>query len=56
MVLFADIFTIQNDIALLRLSRSVNLGPDANVICLPDASQAYIPATCTIIGWGGASK
>ena len=52
----ADQANLQNDIALLRLSRPVILGPDANVICLPSALDSYIPATCTIIGWGEICK
>ena len=54
--LVTDFYGLLNDIALLRLSRKVILGPDANVVCLPGVSEPYNPATCTIIGWGETRK
>lgn len=52
-----DIHTYKNDIALLKLKESVNLGPTVQLICLPNYQNntfefPFINTLAYIMGWG----
>jgi len=43
---------LHNDVALLFLESPVDVGPEADTICLPDSNQAFNGARCYATGWG----
>lgn len=52
-----DIHTYKNDIALLKLKESVNLGPTVQLICLPNYKNntidfPFMNTQAYIMGWG----
>ena len=50
---FYDSTTVDNDMALLRLPRPVELGTNITSVCLPNqGSSLPVGKQCTIIGWG----
>lgn len=48
-----DIYTYDNDIAILELDRAVQFGPKVQPGCLPDPTHAvYDGSTTVVAGWG----
>jgi hypothetical protein len=41
-----------NDVALLFLAEPVDLGPEADVVCLPRPDQVFDGSRCFATGWG----
>lgn len=41
-----------NDVALLFLERPVDLGPEADVVCLPRPDEVFDGSRCFATGWG----
>lgn len=41
-----------NDIAVLKLSRTVRRSPYVIPICLPQARELFTNTTATVVGWG----
>ena len=53
----SDDKSYENDIALIRLSKPLDLGfDDSTAICLPTADEEIDPDTCTVAGWGHQGK
>lgn len=43
---------LHNDVALLFLDKPVDLGPEADTICLPSPGQVFDGSRCYATGWG----
>ncbi|XP_032790304.2 phenoloxidase-activating factor 2 [Daphnia magna] len=41
-----------NDVALLFLAEPVDLGPEADVVCIPQPNQVFDGSRCFATGWG----
>lgn len=41
-----------NDVALLFLAQPLDLGPEADVVCLPRPDQVFDGSRCFATGWG----
>ena len=41
-----------NDVALLFLQEPIDLGPEADVVCLPRPDQVFDGSRCFATGWG----
>jgi len=49
-------FIYSNDIALLKLTKPVNLNQGVGPACLPDSNSSLFNKTCWITGWGTLSS
>lgn len=43
---------LYNDVALLFLDRPIDLGPEADVVCLPRPEDVFDASRCFATGWG----
>jgi len=48
--------TLENDIALLKLSSTISFNDDVQPICAPTAGDDYTGTFCTVSGWGTTSS
>jgi len=50
---YYDSWTISNDICLLKLETAITIGPNVDILPLPEDMEEYEPGTmCTFAGWG----